>query len=179
MTVLAIIEERLSGLCDRTIISGITTFQFFLSHALTQFVLLIFQVSIKILMCYVIFDTPLTGSIILVLLLTLLQGITGTIFGLMVSSIAHDLITAVTIGTAFLFPSLILSGSLWPLQYSPKWLKSISVLIPWTLPSEAMRNIMYRGWDLLNFNVYIGFISSFIWLIIFFIIGVFFIKRNM
>jgi len=44
------------------------------------------------------------------------------------------------------FPSMLLSGVIWPIEAIPEWLRYISYALPTTWAAESMRSVMLRGW---------------------------------
>ncbi len=53
-------------------------------------------------------------------------------FGLLISSLVASEVEAVQLSLASFFPSLLLSGILWPLQAIPVGLRYISYILPTT-----------------------------------------------
>jgi ABC-type multidrug transport system permease subunit len=52
-------------------------------------------------------------------------------------------------------------GVLWPLEAMPYAFRMISYYLnPLTIPIEALRSVMLRGWGLNNIDVIIGYIVS-------------------
>ena len=64
---------------------------------------------------------------------------------------------------AMFFPSLLLSGMIWPIQGMPYFLQIISYFLPQTMAIQSMRSIISRGLGITSWQVYIGFISSVGW----------------
>ena len=56
-----------------------------------------------------------------------------------------------------LFPVLLLSGILWPVQALPTWIQPLAWAMPTTWTAEAFRSIMIRGWGLENTGVQMAF----------------------
>ena len=52
-----------------------------------------------------------------------------------------------------MFPALLLSGILWPVQALPGWLQPLAWTLPTTWTAEACRSIMIRGWGLESSSV--------------------------
>ena len=75
------------------------------------------------------------------------------------------------------FPTIMFSGIAWPLQSMPDWIGAIAMFLPQTLPVVAMRYILSRGWDVFYYEVNIGFIATFGWIIVYLLAAVFIFKR--
>nr|XP_023997521.1 ABC transporter G family member 20-like [Salvelinus alpinus] len=91
---------------------------------------------------------PNEGSLVLVIALIGLQGVTGISFGLVISSAIDDEQNANQAALGIFYPNLIVSGIIWPVECIPYPLRYISLALPQTYASEALRCIMYRGWGL-------------------------------
>ena len=59
-----------------------------------------------------------------------------------------------------MFPVLLLSGILWPVQALPNWLQPVSWVLPSTWTAEACRSIMIRGWGLESHSVIMAVIAN-------------------
>ena len=58
-----------------------------------------------------------------------------------------------TIGS--FFPLLCLSGILWPLEGTPRWLKEAAQFLPTTASVQAMRDVMSRGNQSFHLSTYL------------------------
>lgn len=62
-------------------------------------------------------------------------------------------------------------GFIWPIQGARYFVKYTNKFVPITLAIEALRGITMRGWSLDHSVVYMGFISMFVWALIFYVIS--------
>jgi len=167
LTALAFILEKRDGLLERSLVSGVTTSQILLAHASVQVVVMIIQISLVLAFTFFVFEIPSHGPFFWVVLLILLQGCTGMGFGLLVSAICDEENTAVMMLVGTFYTNLILAGIIWPLEAMPRWLRWLSYAQPQTLPTETLRNILSRGWGISETGVYVGFLVTIAWLIVF------------
>jgi ABC-type multidrug transport system permease subunit len=103
-------------------------------------------------------------SVLLSSLLLLLQGYCGMSYGLAISAGADDETSVLQIAIGSVFPALLLSGIIWPLEGMPEWVRFLTNFSPLTHSAEAMRSISSRGQliynkkkILNNFNSYLFF----------------------
>lgn len=88
--------------------------------------------------------------------------------GLLVSAICREENTAVMMLVGTFYTNLILAGIIWPIEAMPHWLRPLSYAQPQTLPTDTLRHILSRGWDiseggvLLGFGVTIGWLATFL-----------------
>jgi len=169
LTALAFIIERRDGLFDRSLVAGVETLQILIAHALVQIFVMIIQIILVLFFTFLVFDIPSRGPFILVILLLLLQGATGMAFGLVVSAMCQQENTAVMMILGTFYPNLILSGIIWPLESMPYWIRWFSYIQPQTLPTETLRHVLSRGWGFEDTGVWVGFVVTFGWLVLFLI----------
>jgi len=167
LTALAFVMERKEGLLERSLVAGVSSTEFMLSHVLTQLLVLSVQVALLLIFTFLVFEIPFRGPFIWVLILTLLQGSCGMAFGLMISAICEEENSATMLALGSFYPNLLLSGTVWPTQAMPQFIRYFSYLLPQTIPIEAMRYILSRGWDPSYGIVALGFGVTIIWITFF------------
>ncbi|CAG2109369.1 unnamed protein product [Medioppia subpectinata] len=167
LTALAFVMERKEGLLERSLVAGVSSTEFMLSHVLTQLLVLSVQVALLLIFTFLVFEIPFRGQFIWVIVLTLLQGSCGMAFGLMISAICEEENSATMLALGSFYPNLLLSGTVWPTQSMPTFIRYFSYILPQTIPIEAMRYILSRGWDLSYGIVALGFGVTIIWIIFF------------
>ena len=101
----------------------------------------------------------------------------GLTHGMMISAMCSTFFTAAVLSNGVLLIMFILSGALWPVESLPWLLKRVSYVCPTTLPTEALRSVLSRGIGPTNRFVWIGFLVSSIWSIIFGSLAVFMFRR--
>lgn len=167
LTSLAFIIERRDGLYDRTLAAGVGHVQMLLSHSIVQLVVMVVQISLVVFFTFVIYKVPTNGPFVWVFLLLLLQGLAGMSFGLMVSAICKEENTAIMMILGTFYPNLLLAGVIWPIEAIPYWLRWFSYLQPQTLPTQSLRDLIVRGWDIDQPGVWSGFAVTSAWLVLF------------
>lgn len=171
LTSLAFIMERRDGLYDRTLAAGVDHVQMLISHSIVQLVVMVVQISLVVFFTFVIYKVPTNGPFIWVFFLLLLQGLAGMSFGLMVSAICKEENTAIMMILGTFYPNLLLAGVIWPIEAIPHWLRWFSYLQPQTLPTQSLRDLIVRGWDIDQPGVWSGFAVTSIWLLLFLVIS--------
>lgn len=74
------------------------------------------------------------------------------------------------------FPIVLLSGIIWPIEGMHYLLQLLAFFLPLTKATESMRSILQRNWDLSEEVVYMGFVSMTIWILIFMLFSILFLK---
>lgn len=167
LTALTLVMERKDGIFERTLVAGVRTFEFIISQISTQLLVLAVQVLLSIITMLYIIDIENQGSVLLIYLITLLQGMCGMALGLVVSAFSKNESQALALAMASFLPVSIISGIFWPVEAMPVYMKPISYLGPQTYALESMRSVMSRGWDLSHQLVRYGLIIPIIWFFLF------------
>ena len=90
LTALSFIIERKEGLLDRSWVAGVTATEVMLAHVVAQFVVMAVQVALVLVFMIYVFEVPAEGPMPWIVLLTLLQGICGMAFGLVISALCDN-----------------------------------------------------------------------------------------
>lgn len=125
---------------------------------------------------FYIFNVNIKGSLVYVFFLLYLQSLIGISLGTLISVSARSMGEAIFIGTGIFVPLIAISGGFWPLDGMPIVLKYLSYLAPPAMSTEALRNILYRGWDIRYFGVAKGFLTSTGFIFAYFILSVLVLK---
>uniref|UniRef100_A0A8C4FB36 ATP-binding cassette, sub-family H, member 1 n=1 Tax=Dicentrarchus labrax TaxID=13489 RepID=A0A8C4FB36_DICLA len=163
LTALSFVLERKEGLLDRCWVAGVSSLETMLAHLFSQLFVISVQILLLLLFILLVFKIPNEGSLVLVIILIVLQGVTGISFGLVISAAIDDEQSANQAALGIFYPNLIISGIIWPVECIPYPLRYISLALPQTYASEALRCIMYRGWGLSRMMVWRGFAVTLGW----------------
>uniref|UniRef100_A0A0A1XFV5 ABC transporter G family member 20 n=1 Tax=Zeugodacus cucurbitae TaxID=28588 RepID=A0A0A1XFV5_ZEUCU len=164
LTSSALIIERTEGLLDRSWVAGVTPSEILFSHVITQFVVMCGQTTLVLIFMLVVFGVTNNGALGWVVVITLLQGLCGMCFGFLISSVCELERNAIQLALGSFYPTLLLSGVIWPIEGMPIVLRYISLCLPLTLATTSLRSILTRGWEITEFAVYSGFLSTLAWI---------------
>ncbi|XP_012159848.1 ABC transporter G family member 23 isoform X3 [Ceratitis capitata] len=164
LTSSALIIERTEGLLDRSWVAGVTPSEILFSHVITQFVVMCGQTTLVLIFMLVVFGVTNNGDLFWVVVLTLLQGLCGMCFGFLISSVCELERNAIQLALGSFYPTLLLSGVIWPIEGMPIVLRYISLCLPLTLATTSLRSILTRGWEITETAVYSGFLSTLAWI---------------
>ncbi|XP_023271519.1 ABC transporter G family member 20-like [Seriola lalandi dorsalis] len=176
LTALSFVLERKEGLLDRCWVAGVSSLETMLAHLFSQLFVISVQIILLLLFILLVFKMPNEGSLALVIILIVLQGVTGISFGLVISAAIDDEQSANQAALGIFYPNLIISGIIWPVECIPYPLRYISLALPQTYASEALRCIMYRGWGLSRMMVWRGFAVTLGWNTFFLILATVILK---
>ena len=155
------LRDRLEGIWNRTLVSGIKTEEILLSHMLSQTMIVSLSLIAAVIgnTFYTEHNFDLTACILL-----LLVAMTGTVIGFLVSLYSNSFSVAnVTVVSIFL-PTMTLGGFFWPIQGMPDIFRYIAYFLPFTLPSLAIRNIALKNYTIMHQSVLIGYGVTMFWI---------------
>ncbi|XP_063228570.1 ABC transporter G family member 20-like isoform X2 [Bacillus rossius redtenbacheri] len=176
LTSSALIIERTEGLLDRSWVAGVTPFEILFSHVITQFVVMCGQTALVLIFMILVFGVECKGDITSVVILTILQGLCGMCFGFVISAICELERNAIQLALGSFYPTLLLSGVIWPVEGMPIVLRYISLGLPLTLATSSLRSMLTRGWTIVEPEVYHGFIATIVWIALFLTISMLVLK---
>ncbi|CAF0918390.1 unnamed protein product [Adineta steineri] len=171
LTALMFVVEKKEGLLERSLIAGVTTIEIMFAHIIVKFFIQCIQVTLVMVFVHFIFEVEFKGSLFLAMTLIFLQGICGMSYGLLISSVCNQEIEVMEIALGSVFPILLSSGILWPVEGMPSAMHFISRFTPLTYAVEAIRCIASRGWTFAYYKVWFGFLITGAWTSGFFIIA--------
>lgn len=125
------------------------------------------QTTLVLIFMILVFGVECKGDIGWVVVLTILQGLCGMCFGFVISAVCELERNAIQLALGSFYPTLLLSGVIWPIEGMPIILRYISTFLPLTLATTSLRSILTRGWSIVEKDVYLGFISTTIWIVLF------------
>jgi len=164
LTSITFVIEKKEGLYARSWVAGVNNMEILLSHLVTQLSVMLVQIALVMVFMFTVFHIPCLGNILWVILLAILQGLCGMAFGLMISVCVTQEMTAIQLSMGIFYPILMLSGIMWPVQGMPTVLRYIAYLLPQTYACESVRAVLYKGWDITYFDVYIGYLVTTVWI---------------
>ncbi|XP_022918128.1 ABC transporter G family member 20 [Onthophagus taurus] len=163
----AMLLERNEGILERSLVSGISGLELLSGHVITQFIVMAVQTGVVLIFCFAVFNITINGNLMLVIILTLMTGLCGMCFGCVVSCICDTERTATYLALGSFLPIVMLCGIVWPIEAMHKSLQIIAFFLPLTKSTESLRSIMQRAWVFNNPVVYVGFISTFLWMAVY------------
>lgn len=147
--------------------SGVSPGEILFSHVITQFVVMCGQTALVLSFMILVFGVQCKGDIEWVVILTILQGLCGMCFGFVISAICELERNAIQLALGSFYPTLLLSGVIWPIEGMPTILRYVSTFLPLTLATTSLRAMLTRGWTMVEPDVYYGFLSTIIWIVLF------------
>ncbi|BES98766.1 ATP-Hypothetical protein cassette sub-family A ABC1 member [Nesidiocoris tenuis] len=163
----AMLMEKTSGLLERGLAAGLTLLEVAIGHVVLQFVILVAQTALMMVVLYCAFDNPIQGSITWCVIFLLFVGVCGMFYGFFIAALCDSFTTASCLAIGSYFPLFMLSGAIWPLEGMHYVMRYISMFLPVTSSVETYRSISARSWTITHPKVYGSLISLSIWTTVF------------
>ncbi|XP_022917524.1 ABC transporter G family member 23 isoform X2 [Onthophagus taurus] len=178
LTSSVLIVERTEGLLDRSWVAGVSPGEILFSHVVVQFVVMCGQTALVLIFMMLVFGVQCKGDIGWVIVITILQGLCGMCFGFVISAVCELERNAIQLALGSFYPTLLLSGVIWPIEGMPILLRYVSIFLPLTMATTSLRSMLTRGWSIAEQDVYMGFISTIIWIVLFLSISMIVLKTK-
>ncbi|HJN97240.1 MAG TPA: ABC transporter permease [Gammaproteobacteria bacterium] len=149
-TAVAIVREKERGNMELLINTPIRTPELMLGKIFPYIFIGLIQLVIILALGRYLFQVPIRGSELHILLASLLFIATNLSLGLLVSTMATTQFQAMQMTFFVLLPSILLSGFMFPFDGMPILAQRIAEVLPLTHFNRLIRGIMLRGVDIMS-----------------------------
>lgn len=145
LTALGVVREREIGTLDQLLVSPVTPTELMLGKTIP--ILGIGCVHLLIYLCLSIFffGVPFRGSLLAILLAAFVYLAAALALGLLLSTVSRTQQEAFMLLILFLFPAILLSGFLSPVESMPRVFQWIAVLNPVRYFMDILRGVFLKG----------------------------------
>jgi ABC-2 type transport system permease protein len=145
ITGLAMTRERERGTMENLLSMPVRPFEVLLGKIIPYIVVGYIQVGVILVAARFLFAVPMMGSLVLLLLVTLLFIAANLAVGITFSTVAQNQLQAVQLTFFFFLPSMLLSGFMFPFRGMPVWAQAIGEVLPLTHFLRIVRGILLKG----------------------------------
>jgi len=146
MTSVTMTREKEFGTMEVLLVSPLKPIHIVLGKVTPYFILSLIDVIIILLLSWLVFDIPIKGSLVLLMLESMLYIMLGLSLGIMISTISKTMQQAMFISLlGLMLPTIILSGFIFPVEYMPGIYNWLSVVIPPRWFISIVKNTMIKG----------------------------------
>lgn len=161
---IAFLRERTSGTIDRLMCSPMKLWEIVAGYVLGYGFFAVLQSILISLFSIYVLDLMMEGSLLLVIVVTLLLAISALTLGLLLSSFAKNELQMIQFIPLVIVPAVFFSG-IFNLESMPDAISWIGMLTPLYYAAEALQNIMIKGYGIsqiyLELIALIGFSALF------------------
>lgn len=145
LTAFALVREKERGTIEQLIVTPVRPTEMIAGKLIPYVVVGFVEVGLALGVSVLWFGVPVAGSIWLLLAVSLVFLIGALGIGIFVSTIAKSQFQAQQITMAFLLPSFILSGFIFPREVMPVPIQVVGYFIPLTYFLRVLRGIIVKG----------------------------------
>jgi len=155
LTSFAIVRERELGTLEQLFVTPVGRAGLLLGK-LTPYALVGFVETVIVLSVMVgLFGVPIHGSLLLLMVLSMIFLVCALGLGLLISTIATTQVSATQFAFIVMLPSVLLSGFVFPRSQMPLPIYLITFAIPVTYYLEILRGIILRGAEFIDLLPYV------------------------
>lgn len=146
MTSITITREKEMGTMEVLLVSPLRPSQIIIGKVIPYVGLSLANLVTILVLARTVFDVPIRGSLLLLLVESLIFIVSALSLGIMISSVSRTMQVATMIALAgLMLPTMVLSGFIFPIESMPVLLQGFSHIVPATWFLEIIRSIMLRG----------------------------------
>lgn len=146
MTSVSIAREKELGTMELLLVSPMKSIQIIIAKVVPYFFVSIINLATILLLSVFLLGMPVNGSLILLIIISLIYIFASLALGLLISSAVNKQMVALLISAMVLMlPVIMLSGMMFPLENAPVILQIISDIIPAKWYILSVKKIMIQG----------------------------------
>ncbi|MFS0553681.1 ABC transporter permease [Brevibacillus sp. 179-C9.3 HS] len=148
LTAFSLVREKERGTMEQLIVTPIRPLELMLGKITPYVGVGLFSFCLVLLLGTYWFGVPVKGSISLLVTLSVLFLVTTLLLGIFISTVAKTQLQAMQMAFAFILPSVLLSGFMFPRDSMPLVIQWLGGLVPLTYFLEILRGIFLKGVDI-------------------------------
>jgi len=146
MTSISIAREKEMGTMEVLLVSPLKPLPIVIGKVIPYMVLSFINAIVIIALSYFVFEMPIQGSLVFLLLETLLFIFMALSLGILISTVSESQMVAMFISMfVLMLPTILLSGFIFPIENMPKILQWLSAIMPARYFIDIVKNIMIKG----------------------------------
>ncbi|CAH1400884.1 unnamed protein product [Nezara viridula] len=170
-TTSAIMMEKVLGLLDRNTAAGMTYFEIVGAHLVVQFVIMLMQNTIMLVVFYIIFGYNFEGSVALAMFIIVTVNCVGISFAFLLTEIFDKELSTAYASIGATVTVFMTGGIIWPQEGMHYMLAALSNIIPVAPVTKGLISIIARNYAITHPSILVGLFSNLIWTIVFTILA--------
>jgi ABC-2 type transport system permease protein len=158
-TAMAVVRERERGTLEQLLVSPLSRWGLMLGKLVPYLCIGMLMAILLFGIMRFVFAVPIAGSVIAMMLATLVYVFALLSLGLLVATKAENQMQALQMSMTFIMPSVFFSGFIFPRETMPWIFYAIGALLPTTYFIDLMRAIILRGATFLEYWPSLGIMS--------------------
>ncbi len=177
ITSLSMTKEKERGTMETLLSTPVRPLEVMLGKIIPYVVVGYVQITLILLLARVVFGIVITGSLGLLLFVSLFFIAANLAVGVTISTIARNQVQAVQMSIFFFLPSILLSGFMFPFRGMPEWAQWIGSILPLTHFLQIARGIILRG--AFMGDLWMDFLAIIVFMLTVIMIGLFRYKQTL
>ncbi len=146
LTALVMAREWERGTLESLFVTPVHLLELLLSKMIPYFCVAMFGFSLCLFASYFLYGVPIHGSLIIIILTSMLYLLVALGIGLTISSITKSQFLACQISLVVSFmPSVMLTGFIFDLRCAPEWINAVGQILPATYYLQLLKILMLAG----------------------------------
>lgn len=146
MTSVTITREKEFGTMEVLLVSPLRPIQIIIGKVMPYFLLSLVNVVLILVLSWFVFKLPVRGSIVLLLLESMLYIMMSLSLGILISTVSSSMQQAIFISLiGLMLPTILLSGFIFPIENMPKIYDYVSMILPPRYFITIIKSIMVKG----------------------------------
>ena len=150
-TAMAVVRERERGTLEQLLVSPLSRWGLMLGKLVPYLCIGMLMAVLLFAIMRFVFAVPIAGSVVAMMLATLVYVFALLSLGLLVATKAENQMQALQMSMTFIMPSVFFSGFIFPRETMPWIFYAIGALLPTTYFIDLMRAIILRGASFLEY----------------------------
>jgi len=149
MTSVTITREKEFGTMEVLLVSPLKPLQIILGKVTPYFLLSFINVVLILVLSWLVFGLPVKGSIILLMLESMLYILMSLSLGILISTVSSTMQQAIFISfIGLMLPTILLSGFIFPIENMPKIYDLVASLLPPRYFITIIKSVMIKATDI-------------------------------
>jgi ABC-2 type transport system permease protein len=146
MTSASIVREKEMGTMEVLLVSPLRPFHIIAGKVLPYVALSLLNATAVLLMSYFVFQLPVKGSLLLLMVECLLYILLALSLGILISTVTNSQLVAMLLSlVGLMLPTILLSGFIFPIENMPKILQWLCAILPPKYFIIVIKSIMIKG----------------------------------
>lgn len=161
MTSISIVREKERGTMEVLLVSPVKPLFMILAKTVPYFVLSFVNLTTILLLSVYVLHVPVAGSLLWLVVVSLLFIFVSLALGLLISSVTHTQVAAMLVsGLMLMMPTMLLSDMIFPIESMPAVLQAVSAILPARWYIQSVRKLMIEGVDISLVLTEVGILAA-------------------
>jgi ABC-2 type transport system permease protein len=166
LTCVSFLRERSQGTMERLLATPATRLEIIVGYMMGLGLFALIQVTIILFFTVWVLNIHYLGNLGLLFIVVTILAVVGVSQGIVASVFARNEFQVIQFIPLLIFPQVLFGGTFWAVEELPGYLQPIAYMMPLTYANRALRDVMLKGWGLMeiwpNIMILLGFSVLFI-----------------